>query len=136
MPAVLKQYTVRSLIHSHMGKRRYFSLGEPSVDHDMHCSDEVLDFPVYDLDVLVPTLLVAAESLILDLPGTRFFISGEIANAVLTHGVDTEPVAQEKFHSYSNRQQSLNNSMKSCRECLRLSLQEPRKVQSRSILRF
>jgi hypothetical protein len=84
-----------------MSRRRYFSLGEPIVNHDMHCSDEVLDMLIYNLDVFVCVLLVVAESLVLDVPGTDFFISGEIANTLLAHSVEAESMAQKKFRSCS-----------------------------------
>lgn len=115
VPAVLK-HTVRSIVHPQMSKRRYFSLSEPIVNRDMHCSDEVPDFPVYDLDAVVLVLFVDAESLVLDLPSTDFFISGEIANTMLAHSVDAESIGQEKFYGYPDRQKSPDNAIKKCHE--------------------
>lgn len=70
----------------------------------MHCSNEVLDIPIYNLNVLFLTLLAVAEPLDLDIPGADFFISGEVTNTVLAHRVDAEPMAQKKFHGCSKCQ--------------------------------
>lgn len=96
----------------------------------MYCSDEGLDALIYDFDVFL-VLLVIAEFLVLDTPDTGFFIAPEVVNAMLTHSVDAESISQKKFHCYAGCQFFFKMT-----QVDRRSLQEPRKFQSRSILRF